>query len=52
MAVAGAHCMVWELLGDEQLSERCRGDLQKEDWDRIKTSRNGQIVYIVCQNAE
>ena len=44
-----AYCIAWELIGDENRAERCREDLQNEDWDRIETSRNGQTVYILCR---
>ena len=49
LAATSAHCIVWELLGDENRAKRCREDLLNEDWDRIETSRNGQTVYILCQ---
>ena len=47
-----AYCIAWELIGDENRAERCRKDLQDEDWDRIETSRNGQTVYILCRPVE
>ena len=52
VALASAHCITWELLGDENRGERCREDLLNEDWDRVETSRNGQTVYIVCGPAK
>ena len=52
IALGSAHAITWELLRDERRSEQCREDLANEVWDRIKSSRNGQTVYIVCRPPE